>query len=140
MAKKNHIPKASEVFRNSEHFFSNLSSKVTFSEAFPEINDIKVEVIETSEPKTNEMLKEEKYQKNKVIYEKLIGEFIDCSNKFCYNGGFSIGEIIREMVSIKQTLIEGHLKCQGYEGSAKGKRRYRSCVHCFYFHVEIKYK
>lgn len=137
MNKKDIIPKASEVFRNSAPFFSK---KVTFSEAFPDIDDIKVEVIETSEPKTDKMLKEEKYQNNKRAYGKLLGEFIDCSNRFCYNGGFSIGDIIRTMVSQKQISKEGSTICQGYEGSAKGRRRYRSCLHCFYYHVEIKYK
>jgi hypothetical protein len=129
--------KASDVFGSSDPAFSK---KVIFDKAFPEIDDIKIEVIETSELKTSDTLKSEQYQNLKRTYGKTIGEYIDCHNKFCYNGGFSIGSIIRDMVNTKQIVKEDAVFCQGYEGSPKGRKRNRSCLHYFSFRVEIKYK
>lgn len=44
------------------------------------------------------------------------------------------------MVSKKQTDLETVAICQGYEGSPKGKRRYRSCINSFKVKVHITYK
>ena len=44
---------------------------------------------------------------------------------------FLLGSVLRDMVLKKEVLREGKSFCQGYEGSPKGKSRYRSCIHCF---------
>ena len=123
--------KASDVFQNTDFLFSK---KVTFAEAFPTIEDIKVVVKRGGHYGVSEWNKEEHYGMN-------VGEYVDCSNSTCYNGGFSIGEFVRLMVASNQTHFEkDYISCQGYEGSQKGKRRYRSCTNHFAVVIDIKYK
>jgi hypothetical protein len=110
------------------------SKKVSFKEAFPQIKDLNVEVTEIGSG-TNYKGQTQSYSK-----ADFPGEFIDCSNPLCYNGGFSIGGIIREMVENNQTDIETSKSCRGYEGSPKGKRRYRSCTSFFKIKVHIDYE
>lgn len=122
--------KASDVFRKTESLFS---TKVSFDEAFPGIEDVSVEVEEYGRGVTLEF--------NRLIYKKgEIGEYINCRNPLCYNGGFSIGEILREMVRNKQVDSVTSKLCQGYEGSPKGRKRYKPCMNGFKVKVHIKYK
>ena len=118
------------MFRESEFVFSK---KASFEEAFPEIEDLTVEVEETGHG-VGEWNRKRIYRK-----QYLPGEYIDCSNPLCYNGGFSIGSILREMVKKKQTELETSKLCQGHEGSPKGRRIYRKCMNFFKVKVSIKY-
>lgn len=123
--------KASDVFRNTDYVFSK---KGTFAEAFPMIEDIRVVVKHGGHYGVNDWNREEHYGTN-------IGEYVDCTNSMCYNGGFSVGNFVRMMVASKQTHFEkDYISCQGYEGSPKGKRRYRSCTNHFGVTIDIKYK
>lgn len=123
--------KASDVFNESNYVFAK---KVGFDEAFSQIEDIRVEVAESGRD-VEEWNRDSIYTK-----QHFPGEFINCSNSFCYNGGFSIGSILREMVSKKQTELETRKGCQGNEGSPKGRRIYRKCLNSFKIKVSIKYK
>lgn len=123
--------KASDVFKNTDYLFSK---KGTFTDAFPMIEDIKVIVKRGGHYGVSERNKEEHYATN-------IGEYVDCSNPTCYNGGFSVGNFVRMMVASNQTHFEKeYIACQGYEGSPKGKRHYRSCTNHFAVVIDIKYK
>lgn len=123
--------KASDIFRESNYVFSK---KVPFGEAFPEIKNFRIEVTTLSEGS--------QFVNYTSVYtkENKPGEYIDCKNPVCYNGGFSIGQILREMVGEKQTHYEGSAHCQGYEGSPKGRRRYRSCLSNWKIKIDIEYK
>jgi hypothetical protein len=123
--------KASDVFRETAYVFSK---KVPFEEAFPEIKDFRIEVQTLSEGS--------KFVDYISVYtmQNKPGEYIDCRNPLCYNGGFSIGQILREMVRKKQSDYEGSALCQGYEGSPKGRRQYRSCTSHWKVKVHVNYK
>ena len=123
--------KASDVFRDTHYAFSQ---KVKFEEAFPDIDDITVDVEEKGYGVYGES------NKRRYTRQYLPGEYVDCSNPSCYNGGFSIGQVLRDMVKNKQTDAEMSQICQGYEGSPKGKRRYRSCINSFTIKAHIVYK
>lgn len=130
--------KASDVFRDTNFVFS---SKTSFSVAFPKIDSVNITVIEVEGPEKVNFDSPPPYPARSMTYsEKTIGEFIDCHNSICYNGGFQIGSILHEMVRTKETFRESVTCCQGYEGSPKGKRRYRSCLHYFHYRVTIEYK
>jgi len=131
MSQRNERKKASDIFNESELVFVK---KVPFDEAFPEIEDLKIEVEEWGDG-VDELNGKSIYQK-----QNFPGEYIDCSNPFCYNGGFSIGKIIHKMYRNKQTELETTELCQGYEGSPKGRRKYRRCLNSFKIKVSIKYK
>jgi len=121
--------KASDVFRESEYVFS---SKTSFEEAFPQIKNVEIEVEEIGVGVSQWI--------GKSVYTRHVGEFIDCHNPTCYNGGFSIGKLLREMVKTRQTDLEETEFCQGNEGSPKGKRLYRKCWNKFNVKVHIDYK
>jgi len=131
MSRRDQRQKASDVFQEKNFMFSR---KVSFDEAFPEIEDLIIEVEESSGVPSP--------GGSKSIYNRqnMPGEYINCSNSLCYNGGFSIGSILREMVSKKQTELETSKFCQGNEASPKGRRVYRKCWHSFKTKVSIKYR
>lgn len=121
--------KASDIFRETDCF---LGEKTTFEKAFPEIEDIRV-IVEEYEDFMSE-------GKKRYYSKANAGEYIDCSNPVCYNGGFNLGQIIRNMVISHQTKLETTEYCQGYEGSPKGRKKYGPCEHYFKVNIEIKYK
>jgi hypothetical protein len=131
MSKRDERQKASDVFRERNFVFAK---KVSFDEAFSEIEDLTVEVEESGHGISG--------WNRKSTYRKQYfpGEYIDCSNPLCYNGGFSIGSILRKMVRNKQTELETSKLCQGNEGSPRGRRIYRKCMNFFKIKVSIKYK
>ncbi len=123
--------KASDVFRDTEFVFGK---KASFDEAFPTIEDLTVEVEEFGQGITK--------GNRQRVYRKqnFPGEYIDCDNPLCYNGGFSIGEILREMVANTQMELDTSKLCQGNEGSPKGRRIHKKCMNAFHIKVSIKYK
>jgi len=131
MSQRDRRQKASDVFRETNFVFAKKSS---FDEAFPEIEELTVEV-EASGQGIKDWNQKSVYHK-----ENFPGEYIDCHNPLCYNGGFSIGSILRGMVSKKQTKLKTFEVCRGYEGSPKGRIKYRDCVNSFEIKVTIKYK
>jgi hypothetical protein len=121
--------KASDIFRKTDFVFSK---KVSFEEAYPMIEDINIKVEHLGHYGVGEW--------NKVQHFKRTGEYFDCTNSSCYGGGFSVGNLLRNMVGARGTHLEAHEFCKGYEGSPKGKRRYRSCTNSWNVTIDIKYK
>lgn len=122
--------KASDVFRESKPALG----KAPFKEAFPELKTVKVHVEEDGKDGTG------KYSEKPMIGiydENNLGEFIDCSNRLCYNGGFSIGKILREMIEKKETHHESLEFCQGWQGTKR--KRGLSCPNKFKVTVDMEY-
>jgi len=71
--------------------------------------------------------------------KKFIRQHINCSNHLCYKGGFDIISIIREMINKKMNYKHGSASCIGYEGSPKGRKKYRDCFNRFEYYVYIAY-
>ena len=115
--------KAQDVFNETEPL---LGGKTTFSKAFPEIANITLEVDQGGRKRT--------YGK-----ANFPGEFVNCSNPLCYNGGVRIGSIINDMTFDRDTEYEGSLSCQGHEGSPKGRRNYGPCLNRFKVKIIIEY-
>lgn len=124
--------KASEIFGDTDYAFVK---KVPFLEAFPEVEDFKIEVRESSD----RIWGGEELGR---VYTKANppGEFVDCANAVCYGGGVSIGEILHSMIDQRKTQDQVSRGCRGHEGSPQGNRRYRSCMHSFDVKVTLKYK
>ena len=125
--------KASDVFREADFIFGK---KGTFEEAFPQITDVTVEVTEEGKGFDGRDLTE-----RRRVYSKSDppGEYADCSNSFCYNGGVGIGSILRTMVYARETHHEDTHFCQGQEGSPKGRRRYGPCFNHFKVKITLLY-
>lgn len=126
MSSRDYRPKASEIFASSTPFFGK---KATFTEAFPEISDIRIEVT-----------RQRDHRKSTEVITGQVGEFIDCTNSLCYNGGVSIGSVLRDMRDKGEKYREDTLSCRGFEGSPKGRRRYGPCWTIFKVRINIEYK
>ena len=124
--------KASDVYRESK---SLLPKTASFSDVFPEIKDLSIEIEQDS-------FHNKKLDTIKSFYDikNPPGPFIDCDNPFCYNGGFNIGNILKYMIVRKETEEENTISCQGYEGSPKGRRKDDDCLNQFNYKIKIKYK
>ena len=75
--------KASDVFRETNFL---LGEKVAFAKAFPSIETLRVEVEEDGEGVRYEWGRVSVYTQDRA------GEYINCSNSLCYNGGFRLGD------------------------------------------------
>lgn len=124
MADRDRRLKASDLYRESTNPFVR---KTSFAEAFPQITHLRVTITE-SDGGTDE---------SSVYWTD--GEFADCSNPLCYGGGVSIGTMLREMVRDRATDGEFTKLCKGHEGSRKGRRIYRKCLHAFTVRIAVVY-
>lgn len=130
--------KAQDIFNQANFLFGK---KVAFAEAFPEIDTIRLEYSEKGVvPQYYHRLNAEGEYAWCRTDKNAIGEFINCSNPLCYNGGINVGHVIREMVKNREETKEGSAICQGNEGSPKGRRIYRSCLNYFKYKITITYK
>ena len=125
--------KASDVFRETESLLSGKTS--SFREAFPDVEDIKVDITENGifgsmhgDPRTPTYTK-----------RTFPGEYVDCSATLCYGGGVNLGQLVRDMLPTRQRELEIRCVCQGYEGSPKGRRKYRPCINSFKVTIGISY-
>lgn len=109
----------------------------TFSQAFPHIGQFKIEVD----------------QGDAVWGEAVPGYFssvftanhppppvIGCSNRLCQQGGLRIEALIPGPASEYPYSYENIFRCNGHEGSPKGRRIGRSCMNSFRvkMHFEAK--
>ena len=127
----NKRPKALQIFDPTTYTFG---SKAPFDEAFPQIEDILVEV--------QESLHAAPVIRTSNLDKRTISEFVNCGNSRCYNGGFSVGNVIREMVRDGKTEHETELTiCQEGGGPPRGRKQiHGSCYHFFKAKVMIKYR
>lgn len=107
------------------------------SEAFPEIDDIKIEYHENGVG-IHKFSGNYNEQPTYVIDKQGVREKLRCANPLCNNGGYSIGDIIRDMVRERKTFSEFNISCTGHEGSSK--RTMRRCYNSISGTVIISYK
>jgi hypothetical protein len=124
--KGNTVP---EVFEERNFIFG---CKHFFDDVFPEVDSILVTVCETGRG-VNDGANRRSYNRNNL------GEFIDCSNPDCYNGGFSLDLIIGWMVDKRESHRDLHELCQGYERTPEENLFYRRCTNSFRISVDIQY-
>ncbi len=103
----------------------------SFAEAFPTIASLQLEV-------ADKQMGDQEARRH-VITERAFRSIIDCSNPLCYGGGVDVGPIIHELVAQGKTDDERSVMCRGYEGSPKGRKKYRSCMHIFRIRTHIEY-
>lgn len=123
--------KLTDRINKSEYVFSRKVD--SFEEAYPTIASLRVEV-------TEEEIGLSSASRTWTFTEKNFIHAVNCSNSMCYGGGVEIGWMIHDMARNKQTDHEEIKRCEGYEGSPKGRRRYRSCLHAFHIKAHVEYK
>ena len=132
---RDHRPKASEIHRDAHYVFAQ---KVGFAEAFPEVEEVSIRVEERGRGAGG--YRGGSDTRVRTFTKMNLGEYVDCSNTLCYNGGASVGSALREAVRERRTEFEDSAMCQGYEGSPKGQRKYRDCINVFTIRGTIKYR
>ena len=126
--------KASDVFRETEFLIARKTS--SFSEAFPDVEDVEVEI--TEEGRLSEWTTD---RTRTTTYTKtdFPGEYVDCSNPLCHGGGVRIAQLVRNMGYGRQQELEEARLCRGQEGSPKGRRVYGPCDNYFKVKIKISY-
>jgi hypothetical protein len=129
--------KASDVYHETEHSFA---SKASFENAFPQIEQLSIEVVEAEGTEHVDFRAFDKI-KHRHIYtkENLPGEFINCRNPDCHEGGLSFSGILLKMIAEKSTKFQGTETCRGYEYQPTDLKSQRACSHQFHFKVKIQY-
>ena len=131
MGRRDERMKASDVFNESRTLLGKTTS---FSKAFPLIAELHVEIEEQGDhaPRWS----------SKTVYtdRNPPGEFVNCSNPRCFNGGFHLGQMIRYMEYSRKTEHADKVRCQGYEGSPKGRKNTGPCDQSFTVTIRLTYK
>lgn len=107
---------------------------VSFEEAFPDIEEIKIEGTEGDLGSGG--MSGGKFSLNK----ENINHLPSCSNPLCKDKGYGVkfGDFISEMYKNKETSKEGIISCGGYESMGRGQTR--GCCNQMNIKVKIKYK
>jgi|SRR5450759_226717 len=135
MARQQRHQKATDVFLEKDWF---LGPPVSFAKAFPRIATLRVRVKASGE--YDRPLLGHNDDGWRTYTESATGEYIDCRNPVCYNGGFRIGEQLRFMEQAGETHRDWSVGCQGWEGSPKGRKRYRPCDEHWQVVIDVTYK
>ena len=113
-----------------KYFFRG--NPVSFEEAFPNIEEIKIEGTEGS------LGSGFSSGGKRVLNKKNLGGLEPCSNSVCEKGGYQLGDFISEMYHKKKTSKEDTIMCKGHENM--GRDQSRECLNGFSVKIEIKYK
>ncbi len=63
----------------------------------------------------------------RIYAKEAVREHVDCNNPLCFNGGISLGDVLREMVRGHQEDFIGTSFCTGQEGDPDEGGPYPSC-------------
>ena len=117
--------------RNSIPFLGG--KLVSFKEAYPGVEDIKVTYTESESVYENGPDRQGPVIMSGV--DRMVGT-IPCCCKRCNNGGCRIEIFLMSMVQSKMTVYDGRGRCSGYTT----KRTKEPCQNYFEFTIEITYK
>ena len=76
----------------------------------------------------------------RIIHKDAMREFVDCNNPACFNGGFSLGGVLREMVLGRQEEFIGTNFCTGQEGDPEDSGPHPSCATRFEVQTILRFK
>ena len=134
--------KAHDIYHETEHFFA---SKASFEKAFPQIEQFSIDIFETEGIEHvhfnafDNIKHRHIYTRHTYTKESLPGEFINCRNPECHEGGLSFSGILLKLIAEKLTELQGTECCKGIEGLSKDLKSQKSCSHQFHFKIKIKY-
>jgi hypothetical protein len=124
MADRDKRMNPSDVFNASTPILGNTTDQ---ARAFPSVGGATIDVVSRFSPSG----KEHEYSTRSELRE-----FIDCTNRRCYNGGFALG-LMEIQGQAEGTFTE---PCQGYEGSPKGRVNDGPCDNIFTVKVSLRFK
>lgn len=75
-----------------------------------------------------------------IAHRDMVREHVDCNNPHCYNGGISLGNVLREMVANHQEEFIGTSFCTGQEGDPEEEMLHPSCATRFEIQATLRYR
>ena len=75
-----------------------------------------------------------------IVHKDAMREFVECNDPDCFNGGFSLGEVIREMVRGRQEEFIGTSFCVGQLGDPEELGPHPSCQSRFDVQATLRYR
>jgi hypothetical protein len=76
----------------------------------------------------------------RIVHKDAAREHVDCNNPACFNGGFSLGELVREMVRGHQEEFIGTSFCTGREGDPEELGPHPSCATRFEVQATLRFR
>jgi len=76
----------------------------------------------------------------RIVHKEAMREYVECNNPACFNGGFSLGEVLREMVSGRQEEFIGTSFCTGQTGDPEELGPHPSCPTRFEVEATIRFR
>ena len=76
----------------------------------------------------------------RILHNDAVREHVDCNNPACYNGGISLGNLLREMVRGRQEEFIGASFCTGQEGDPEGSGPHPSCATRFEIAATLRFR
>lgn len=116
-----------------ERRLSLLGQTLPFAKAFPMVAILKTMVLVRPFG-----ILEENPQQRHFGLRSPPGEHIRCPNPECVNGGWCIGDIVREMIARRETHRTAEGSCNGWRRTHDSK--YRKCQTHFTAEIELGYK
>jgi hypothetical protein len=76
----------------------------------------------------------------RIIHKDAVREYVDCNNPHCFNGGFSLGDVLREIVTGRQEDFIGTSFCTGQVGDPEEPGPHLSCDTRFEVEASIRFR
>lgn len=76
----------------------------------------------------------------RIQHKDAVREHVDCSNPLCYNGGISLGDLLREMARGRQDEFIGTSFCTGQEGDPEEPGPHPSCSTRFEIEATLRFR
>jgi hypothetical protein len=104
-----------------------------FDTLYPDIESIRIEIVEKGMGGVN-------HRKKYILYQKEdIAKNIECSNPSCTGGELDLRKFVDQMYKKKLKNLNLIQWCQGYKGSPYGRERYGACPNQFEISISLKY-
>ena len=76
----------------------------------------------------------------RIIHKDSVREHVDCNNPLCFNGGFSLGDVLRDMVKGRQEDFIGTSFCTGQKGVPEEEGPHPSCSTRYEIEASLRYR
>ena len=76
----------------------------------------------------------------RIVHKDAVREHVDCNNPACFDGGFSLGDVLRDMVRGGQKEFIGTSFCIGQEGDPLEEGPHPSCSTRFEVEATLRFR
>jgi hypothetical protein len=116
-----------------ERKMSLFGQSIAFAQAFPMLADLTATIWIRAHGSTEENPPERHFR-----FGNPPAEHIHCPKTGCTNGGWAIGDVVRDMIAKRETHRNVESRCNGRQWVVGPK--YRDCVTHFTAEIELAYK